>query len=51
MKCEIVYNTLWGRCLEPRRFNSIRAALRDAHYERLAFRLFVAGKMIKQGWY
>ena len=50
IKCEIIYNTLWGYVLTPRKFNSVRAALRDAHYEGMAFRLFIGGKMIKAGW-
>ena len=49
--CTIICNTTNGYCLTPKQCNSISEAIRYAKEMKLAYRIFVNGKVIKRGWY
>lgn len=50
-ECTIIFNTRNGYCLQPQKFKSINQAIKEAKANKLAFRLFVNGLLVKSGWY
>lgn len=50
-ECTIIFNTKWGYCMTPIKCNSISSAIKLAKEEQMAFRIFVDGKCVKNGWY
>lgn len=51
IKCKLVFNTRNGYCMQPIECKSIAEAIRIARDEEMAYRIFVDGKCIKQGWF
>ena len=51
IKCKLVLNTRWGYCMPPIECKSINEAIRIAREEEMAYRIFVDGKCIKNGWF
>ena len=50
MPCTLIMNTKNGYTLSPVQCNSIRQAVKTAKENGLAYRIFVNGEQIKQGW-
>lgn len=50
-KCEIIFNTRWGYCMQHIKCKSIAEAIREAKEIGMAFRIFVDGRCVKSGWY
>ena len=48
--CTLIMNTKNGYILSPVQCNSIRQAVKTAKENGLAYRIFVNGEQIKQGW-
>lgn len=48
--CILIMNTRNGHVLAPIQCSSIREALRTAKENGLAYRIFVNGEQVKQGW-
>lgn len=48
-RCEIIFNTKWGYCMQPVKCKSIAEAIRMAKEKGMAFRIFVGGKCVKNG--
>jgi hypothetical protein len=50
-KCELHLNTRNGYCLTPIKCESISEAIREAKETKLAYRIIINDKVIKNGWY
>ena len=48
--CTLIMNTKYGYILSPVQCNSIRQAIKTAKQAGLAYRIFVNGKQVRQGW-
>ncbi len=50
-ECIVICNTKWGYCMAPHKCKSIREAIRYAKGTGMAYRIYVNGECVKNGWF